>query len=220
MTPQTTQGTPQATRTTPPPSSGGVILHPSLQGLLRGSLAPRIGAMAYELAAGLRAGRDILQSYGVTVPEFRQLMKLPEFGEMIKTAKREFASLPNTADRVRLKAQIMTELGLEEMWEIIRHPAVPAAARVSAYNSVKSLTGLDKPEEAQPMQKFSLKIVLPGTSQDQPGTITLEGTTNASERGDPDPDLPAVPPVADPVIPHPDIRVRVAGGVVTTTPAA
>jgi hypothetical protein len=212
MTPQTTQGTPQAARTTPPPSSGGVILHPSLQGLLRGSLAPRIGAMAYELAAGLRAGRDILQSYGVTVPEFRQLMKLPEFGEMIKTAKREFASLPNTADRVRLKAQIMTELGLEEMWEIIRHPAVPAAARVSAYNSVKSLTGLDKPEEAQPMQKFSLKIVLPG-APDQPGTITLEGTTHV-----PDPDLPQ--PVADPVVPHPDIRVRVAGGVVTTTPAA
>lgn len=193
----------------------GVALHPDLRGILRGAMAPRVGAMVYELAAGLRAGRDILQSYGVTVGEFRQLVKLPEFAEMVKAAKREFASLPNTADRVRLKAQVMTELGLEEMWEIIRHPAVPAAARVSAYNSVKSLTGLDKPDDPQPLQKFSLKIVLPGPSSDTPGTITLEGSAHAPDQipGGPDMGHPAVAgAVLDAtVLPHPGLPVGLAG---------
>jgi hypothetical protein len=132
--------------------------------------------MAYELAAGLHEGRSILARYGVTILQFKQLMARPEFADLLRTAKREFASLPNTADRVRLKAQMLTEMGLDEMWGIVRHPTVPAAARVSAYNSIKGLTGLDRPEEAQPLQKFSLKIVLPGV--DQPRTITLEGSSS------------------------------------------
>jgi hypothetical protein len=142
---------------------------------MTGLMSPVIGSLAYELAAGLADRKDILQKYGVSIALFRQLMALPVFQDMLRKAKSEFGSLASTPDRVRLKAQLMTEMGLQDMWGIINSPRAPEAARVSAYNSVKSLTGMDKPEDAAPMQRFSLKIVLPAVSSATPATITIEG---------------------------------------------
>lgn len=142
--------------------------------LMSGPLAPTMGALVYELACGLRPGRLVLQKYGIGVPEFKKLLALPAFVGMLRQAKRDFASLANTPDRVRIKSQIMTELGLEQMWGIMRDGRRPSAARVSAFNAIKGLTGMDKPEEATPMQRFSLKIVLPPA---QGGPVTIEGTS-------------------------------------------
>jgi hypothetical protein len=129
-----------------------------------GALSPVIGAMAQELATGLTPGREVLTKYGVSIKDFRRLMSMPVFVDMLKKAKAEFSAVSSTPDRVRLKAQLLTEMGLEEMWGIVQHPGEPAAARVSAYNSIKNLTGMDRPEEAQPLQRFSLKIVLPSSN--------------------------------------------------------
>ena len=112
---------------------------PRLTQLMSGTMSPTIGAMVYELAAGLHTGASPSSRATASRPRVPATCSArPEFVEMLRHAKREFASLPNTADRVRLKAQMLTEMGLEEMWEIIRHPAVPAAARVSAYNASRA----------------------------------------------------------------------------------
>jgi len=142
-----------------------------------GLLSPIIGALAYELAAKLRPGREVLARYGVPVADFRRLMATPAFQDMLRRAKQEFGSLASTPDRVRLKAQLLTEMGLDEMWRLLGSRGTPAAAKVSAYNSIKALTGMDRPEDAKPMQRFSLKIVLPPSSAGTPQELTLEASS-------------------------------------------
>jgi hypothetical protein len=163
----------QALPTSPQPLRRGV--HPMV-----GALSPTIGAMAQELASGLTPGREVLARYGVPVADFRRLMAVPAFVEMVRKAKQDFSAVASTPDRVRLKAQLLTEMGLDEMWGIVQHAGEPAAARVSAYNSIKNLTGMDRPEEARPMQKFSLKIVLPPTG----GTGTGDNSVTISSVAD------------------------------------
>jgi hypothetical protein len=148
-----------------------------------GLMSPVIGALAYELAARLRPGREVLERYGVSITDFKRLMGTPAFQDMLRRAKQEFGSLASTPDRVRVKAQLLTEIGLDEVWRIVSNTGQPAAARVSAYNSIKSLTGMDRPEEAKPLQRFSLKIVMPVLSSvGDPPVMTIQAEMPCAEK--------------------------------------
>ena len=124
-------------------------------------LSPAIGAFALELAARLEPTQDLIARYGMTWEEYRALLARPEFRDAVKEASQAFAASSNTPERVKLKAALLVEMGLEEMWHIMADSGHSAAARVAAFSAVTKLTGLEKPEAAVPVAKFELLIQLP-----------------------------------------------------------
>lgn len=123
--------------------------------------SPAIGKMIYELAARLEPTGEILKRYGVTAKKFKELLANSAFRTAVATAASEFHSVANLGERIKLKSQLMTELGLEEMWSIMGDTGHAPSARVAAFSAVKSLTGLERPEAAAPPAKFTFTINLP-----------------------------------------------------------
>lgn len=137
-------------------------------------LSPDISAFVMELAAKLEPIEKVLEKYGLTQENLQTLLKNKHFRELVHNTERDFASITNTADRVRIKAMMLTELGLEEMFLILSNPNHLAAARVSAFSAIKSLTGLEKPELEREKARFHLTISVPA-ADGQPGK-TIEVT--------------------------------------------
>jgi hypothetical protein len=137
------------------------------------------------LAAGIETQETICARYNLTRQEFTQITAAPSFQAALVEAIRDFQSISNTPNRVRMKAQLITELLLPAMHNLADNIGTPAAARVSAFSAVRSLTGMEKPEQTAPQQKFSLTINLGPTAK----PVTIE----ASRMPDQDDDALSVP---------------------------
>jgi hypothetical protein len=154
-------------------------------------LLPSIGQLTIELAAAMEPVPDILTRYNVSMETYRRMMTTPAIRETIRDARARFTSLGNTAARIKVKAQLLLEMSLPEIWDIVSDPSIGAAARVAAFGSIKSLTGLEKPEVEPVAAKFSLTInVAPGSEPDvhvSPETITVPFEDETEEGGPPAP---------------------------------
>jgi hypothetical protein len=148
-------------------------------------LHPAIGRLVIELAARIEPLPDILRKYGVPAEEFKTLLRTPAFRAAIAAATSDFQSLANTPARIKLKSQLMVEMGLQEMWNLIADPRALPGARVSAFAAVRSLTGLEKPDApAAAPNKFSLTINLPNPTDPAatPAQMTIEYDGEATEQ--------------------------------------
>jgi hypothetical protein len=131
-------------------------------------LAASFGALIAEIAARLEPIRVILKRHNISVEEFIRLRHTPIFKAALTEQIKLYRSLDNVPNRVRLKAQLITETSLDYMYSIITQSAYPSASRVAAFAQVKQLTGMDRPDNVAPPQKFSLTINL-----DNSKTLTI-----------------------------------------------
>jgi hypothetical protein len=179
-------------------------------------LSPAIGALIVELASQIEPVPVVLARYNVSTASYQRLLADPTFRQAVVAASSEFASLANVAVRIKVKSQLMVEMGMAEIWDIIRNPAMGAAARVAAFGQLKSLTGLEKPEAAPPAQKFKLTINL---GQDPTGaanahligasaSVTLADDEAEGEPGDAVLDAERVDVVADELVRVPADRAE------------
>lgn len=145
---------------TPRPNS---LAHPPDPG--NPLLLPGIGQLTIELAAAMEPVPDILTRYNISMPMYRKLMTTPAVRDTIREARAQFTSLSNTAQRIKVKSQLLLEMSLPEIWDIVGDRSIGAAARVAAFTSIKSLTGLEKPETAPVAAKFNLTINVAGQPQ-------------------------------------------------------
>jgi hypothetical protein len=128
--------------------------NPVPEGILSGTAQ----ALLLELAAGLEETKEICEKYSVTAAELTIWLGHPAFRDMLREAKRKFASLGNTADRVKTKAQLLVEINLPVMHDLVNDSRAMPAARVSAFTAIRSLTGLEKPEPQPVGAVFKLEI--------------------------------------------------------------
>ena len=145
-------------------------------------LSNNIGAFVMELAAKLQPVEDILKKYKVTAGQLGLLLRNNAFRDLVREAERDFASITNTAERIRIKAMLLTELGLDEMYLILTDNKVMPNARVSAFAQIKNLTGLEKPELDRGRAQFKLVINVPQPlSSGGQQTITVEGAVDPED---------------------------------------
>jgi len=138
-----------------PPRKPEVPFHPA-----GSKLDNRFGILVVEIAANLEPLADILQRHRISKSQFANLSKDPIFLKAVVEQRRHFNSYTATSERVRIKSQIITEMLLDQMYDIAKFPNNPAAARVAAFAQIKSLTGMERPEQAEPPQRFALTINL------------------------------------------------------------
>lgn len=134
----------------------------------------RFGALVTEIAARTEPLATVLIKHGVTKKQWLQLKELPAFKAALERQHKAFGSIDDLPTRIKLKAQLLTEALLDEMFDIARHIAYPASARVSAFAQIKNLTGLEKPEDAAPQRAFNLTINLAGGKSKTAQAVTLE----------------------------------------------
>jgi hypothetical protein len=137
-------------------------------------LNSKFGLFIADIAMQLEPLATILIRHGITKTQWLMLQRTPAFIQALTEQMRAFQSIGNIPDRIRIKAQLLTEEMLQHMHDIAVHPNQPATARVSAFSAVRNLTGLEKPEQALPQRQFNLTINLPDGSKKTATAVTLE----------------------------------------------
>jgi hypothetical protein len=128
--------------------------------------------LAWEIVAQVAPLPDILRRHGVTVVQMQAKLRDPIFRSMIAEAKRLWkADTLTTKERIRLKAQLLTEEGLESLADIIKNTDLSPTVRVDAFEKIAKVGSLSTPDQGQAIgERTVININIPGESQ--PITIT------------------------------------------------
>jgi len=137
-------------------------------------LSQTFGVLITEIAAQLEPLTTILKRHGISKSQWLALRKHPSFEKALDEQVKAFSSLGNMPARIKLKAQLLTEMLLDQMYDIAHHPAYAPSARVSAFSMITKLTGLERPEDAAPPRKVSLTINLADGRSKSAETVTVE----------------------------------------------
>lgn len=133
-------------------------------------LSPTIAA---ELATGLSTPESIRAKFGLTEGQWRLLARNPVFREMMKEAITKFRGDLNAGARITVKAEVLLEDAMPELYGIAKSNTTPASDRISAVKELANLAGRNQKKDGVPgsTSGFSLTINLSGAK----GPITIEG---------------------------------------------
>ncbi len=131
-------------------------------------------ALALDLAADLWPEGVVFGNHGIDPVYGAALLQKDWFRQMVDEAKREWSSITNAKQRIKLKSQIVVEMSLNELYNIVTDANVPAAARVSAFKELKDISGTAAadPNQGGPAAPM-VNIYLGGA--DAP-SISIQGT--------------------------------------------
>src|SRR5882672_1127903 len=133
--------------------------------------------VAAELAAGLSSAETIRKRFGLTAPQWRQLTQNGYFRGMVKDALKSFQGDLNAGRRITLKAEVMLEDSLEDLYAIVKTKDVPSGERIKAVQTMAELAGRGKgtnatvDPNAPKQQGFTLNINVGGGKD-----VIIQGT--------------------------------------------
>jgi hypothetical protein len=117
-------------------------------------------ALAADLAAGIYDHATIFTNHGMSPEAGAELLLQPWFASMVEQARRDWESIDNVRDRIRIKAQITLEEALPTLYTLITDKSNPAAARVAAFKEVKEVAGMSAKENEMPPGFIPVQIFL------------------------------------------------------------
>jgi hypothetical protein len=97
--------------------------------------------VAAELAVGLSSADTIRKRFGLSLPQWKQLTQSDYFRGMVREAMRAFQGDLNAGKRITLKAEIMLEDSLADLYGIVKDKAVPSGERIKAVQTMADLSG-------------------------------------------------------------------------------
>lgn len=104
-------------------------------------------ALALEIASQLTPPMEVFRRHGLEEADAKALLANPKFQQLLKQAHAEWNAESNTADRIRLKAQMCLEQLLMPMFQTARSTNTPIAARNETTKIFKDLSGITQREE-------------------------------------------------------------------------
>jgi hypothetical protein len=128
-------------------------------------------ALAADLAAEIYPQDVTFVNHGLSIEQGMELLQQPWFAAMVEQARRDWASVDNVRDRIRIKAQITLEESLPTLYTLITDRNNPAAARVAAFKEIKEVAGMSA-KEIEPAAGFIPVQIYLGKPGDEPITIS------------------------------------------------
>lgn len=123
-----------------------------------------LSRLAMELASDLTPLPDILRNYALAPAQLKALLATRAFRDMFLEAKSVWRSGGNVRQRVRLKAALLAEDSLLEVFRIVHDAGANTANRLQAFKQIADLTDI-APRKEGPMggsaDGFSIKIIFP-----------------------------------------------------------
>jgi hypothetical protein len=118
--------------------------------------------VAAELATGLSTAETIRKRFGLSVPQWKMLTQNDYFRGMVKESLRAFQGDLNAGRRITLKAEVMLEDSLADLYGVIKDKAVPSGERIKAVQALADLAGRNSKNAADPnapkVSGFTLNI--------------------------------------------------------------
>ncbi len=105
--------------------------------------------LAIEIAVQIRPINEVLLTYSTTRSELVTKLKDPMFRDMVKQAKRLWASDLSIKERIRLKSQVLVEDSLLTLFSIIHHQDNAVPAKLDAFKQLARVAEVDTPERAK-----------------------------------------------------------------------
>lgn len=105
-------------------------------------------ALALDLAADIWPEAEVFSNHGLDPTYGAALLCQDWFRKMVDEARREWGSISNAKQRIRLKSQLALEHSIEEIYKVVTDKKIPAAARVAAFKELKDLSGVTQGEQA------------------------------------------------------------------------
>lgn len=104
-------------------------------------------ALAMELASQLTPPMEVFRRHGLSEQDAKVLLKDEKFQQLLKQSKAEWNAESNTADRIRLKAQMCLEQLLMPMFQTASNPQVPVPARNETTKIIERIAGVSNKED-------------------------------------------------------------------------
>lgn len=98
--------------------------------------------LAREIAMDLRQIEDIVESLGISSPEWDAIQALPLFQDRVRTATEEWQSGMNTSERVRMKSLAFVEEALPEFFARAHDPKEGLAAKTEVLKTISKFAGI------------------------------------------------------------------------------
>ena len=98
--------------------------------------------LAREIAMDLRPIEDIVESLGISSPEWDAIQALPVFQDRVRTATEEWQSGMNTSERVRMKSLAFVEEALPEFFARAHDPKEGLAAKTEVLKTISKFAGI------------------------------------------------------------------------------
>jgi hypothetical protein len=137
---------------------------------------------ASEIACDLGELDDILFRHQITREHLSLLTTQTEFNKMLEEFQREWASPMNVKERIRLKAALAAEDGLEDMYMIFKDGSMAPAARMEAYKQIVTLSDTAPKRDVNESggNGFSITInVGKNTGESPANALVIEGEAAA-----------------------------------------
>jgi len=98
--------------------------------------------LAREIAMDLRPIEDIVESLGISSPNWDAIQALPLFQDRVRTATEEWQSGMNTSERVRMKSLAFVEEALPEFFARAHDPKEGLAAKTEVLKTISKFAGI------------------------------------------------------------------------------
>jgi len=119
--------------------------------------------LALDLAMGIKTPKAIAEDYGLQPQELVQrLQNDRNFSRQVSEYRNVWLHPMNAAERVRIKAAVLAEDGLLEVWRILVSDDINPSVRLDAHKHVSRLADVEpKKDLADGGSRFSVTINLP-----------------------------------------------------------
>jgi hypothetical protein len=104
-------------------------------------------ALALDLAADIWPEADVFRNHNIDPVIGAKLIQQDWFRQMVDEAKREWSSITNAKQRIRLKSQLAVEHSIETLYQVVVDNNIPAASRVAAFKELKDVSGVSQSDE-------------------------------------------------------------------------
>jgi hypothetical protein len=140
------------------------------------ALSQTDGRIAWEIAAEIADVPTILTRYGISPQGFKNKLKDPMFRMAIREAKALWKSDMNVKERIRVKAAMLVEDSLLDVFAIIKNENMPAASKLEAFEKLMKTADLAPKTGATQATAAGFKVVIQmGDSPSQ--QVTIDGLT-------------------------------------------
>lgn len=106
--------------------------------------ADRDSQLAMELAMQLAPINDILDRHGLTVADLRFKLSNPLFRRVYQDTKRVWESDLGAEERIRIKAMMLVEDSLLQVYSILHSHDTAPQARIDAFKQLSKVAGVDQ----------------------------------------------------------------------------
>jgi hypothetical protein len=126
------------------------------------TLSPGDALLVWEITAGISTLGDIMRRHGLTFDEYDAKMRDAAFVGHMVDCKRYWTSETSVSERVRLKAALLAEDGLLDLYQILKSPDTVTSAKLDAFGHLAKAADLgpSKKPDVGTGERFQININL------------------------------------------------------------